>query len=111
MPQDANLIQTQLRDMPTGTVAKSASLPNGIMMHWFEVGTGPVVVLLHGFPDLPVTFRHQIAAFSNDYKVILPHLRGYGPTTSPTKTAEYQLHLLVEDVSLLAQSQDWGCFP
>ncbi|ORY06580.1 alpha/beta-hydrolase [Basidiobolus meristosporus CBS 931.73] len=59
---------------------------NGIKYHYVDEGPkdGPVVVLLHGFPDLWYGWRHQIKFLADrGYRVICPDLRGYGETDSP----------------------------
>ncbi|KAK9729556.1 hypothetical protein K7432_000235 [Basidiobolus ranarum] len=59
---------------------------NGIKYHYVDEGPkdGPVVVLLHGFPDLWYGWRHQIKFLTaRGYRVICPDLRGYGETSSP----------------------------
>ncbi|GJW13984.1 bifunctional epoxide hydrolase 2-like protein [Tanacetum coccineum] len=55
---------------------------NGINMHIAQMGQGPVVLLLHGFPELWYSWRHQIPYLaSHGYHAIAPDLRGYGDTT------------------------------
>nr|XP_043640301.1 epoxide hydrolase A-like [Erigeron canadensis] len=55
---------------------------NGINMHVAELGKGPTVLLIHGFPELWYTWRHQILYLaSHGYRAIAPDLRGYGDTT------------------------------
>ena len=52
---------------------------NGINLAVYEAGQGPALVLLHGFPGLAFTWRHQIPAFAAaGYRVIVPDMRGYG---------------------------------
>ncbi|KAK9728469.1 hypothetical protein K7432_001013, partial [Basidiobolus ranarum] len=59
---------------------------NGIKYHYVDEGPkdGPVVVLVHGFPDFWYGWRHQIKFLAErGYRVICPDLRGYGETDSP----------------------------
>ncbi|QIZ00743.1 alpha/beta fold hydrolase [Streptomyces sp. S1D4-11] len=53
---------------------------NGIRIHWVSAGSGPVVYLLHGFPETWYGWRHQIPELAEHYTVIAPDLRGYGAT-------------------------------
>lgn len=54
---------------------------NGLTVHALEAGEGPLVIALHGFPDLPISFRHQIPALAeNGYRVVAPYMRGYFPS-------------------------------
>jgi haloacetate dehalogenase len=56
---------------------------NGIKLHYVEQGTGPAVVLLHGFPESWYAWRHQIPALAEQFRVIVPDLRGYGASQKP----------------------------
>jgi haloacetate dehalogenase len=56
---------------------------NGIKMHYVELGQGPPVFLLHGFPETWYCWRHQFPALAQKYRVIAPDLRGYGGTDKP----------------------------
>jgi hypothetical protein len=53
---------------------------NRIRQHYLEAGSGPTVVLLHGFPETNYVWRHQIPVLAGYYRVIAPDLRGYGET-------------------------------
>jgi len=76
---------------------------NDVEMHVAELGEGPAVLLCHGFPETWYSWRHQMAALSeNGYRVIAPDLRGYGQTTQPAEIDQYTiLHLVGDMVSLL----------
>lgn len=54
-----------------------------LRMHWVEAGSGPLVLLLHGFPETWFAWRHQIPVLSQHYRVVAPDLRGYGSTDKP----------------------------
>ncbi|KAI3728104.1 hypothetical protein L6452_16733 [Arctium lappa] len=55
---------------------------NGINMHVAEMGEGPIVLLIHGFPQLWYAWRHQIVYLAaQGYRAVAPDLRGYGDTT------------------------------
>lgn len=56
---------------------------NGIRMHYVLVGSGPPVVLLHGFPETWYAWRKQIPTLAPQYSLIIPDLRGYGDTDKP----------------------------
>lgn len=78
---------------------------NGITMHIAEKGPkeGPFVLLLHGFPDLWYTWRHQISGLSSlGYHAVAPDLRGYGDSDSPESFSEYTcLNVVADLVALL----------
>lgn len=72
---------------------------NGIWMHVAEQGTGPLVVLLHGFPEFWYSWRHQITFLANQgYHVVAPDLRGYGDSDSPLNPNSYSIFHLVGDI-------------
>jgi len=93
---------------------------NGIKMHIAEKGKeGPVVLFLHGFPELWYSWRHQIAALSSlGYRAVAPDLRGYGDTDAPSSVSSYTGFHIVGDlvalIDLLGVDQvflvahDWG---
>ncbi|XP_077229584.1 epoxide hydrolase 1-like [Tasmannia lanceolata] len=92
---------------------------NGIKMHVAEKGQGPIVLLLHGFPDLWYSWRHQIIGLSaHGYRAVAPDLRGYGDTDSPPSQSRYTaFHIfgdLIALIETLGQDQvfvvghDWG---
>ena len=92
---------------------------NGIHMHIAEAGEGPLVVLLHGFPESWYSWRHQLRALADaGYHAVAPDQRGYGRTDRPDAPATYtQLHLVADVVGLLAAlggeravvvGHDWG---
>jgi pimeloyl-ACP methyl ester carboxylesterase len=76
---------------------------NGIWMHIAEQGTGPLVLLLHGFPETWYSWRHQISFLSNHgYHVVAPDLRGYGDSDSPLNPNSYTvIHLVGDLIGLL----------
>jgi len=72
---------------------------NALDMHLVEAGEGPLVVLLHGFPDLWYSWRRQIPALAAaGFRVLAPDLRGYADTEAPRGVAAYRLEHLVADV-------------
>ncbi|KAM7252547.1 hypothetical protein ACFE04_024430 [Oxalis oulophora] len=72
---------------------------NGITLHVAEKGTGPLVVLLHGFPELWFAWRHQISFLADrGYHVLAPDLRGFGDSDRPPSASSYTLFHLVGDI-------------
>lgn len=76
---------------------------NGIKMHIASIGSGPVVLLLHGFPELWYSWRHQLVGLASlGYRAIAPDLRGYGDTDAPPSPASYTaVHIVGDLVGLL----------
>lgn len=73
---------------------------NGIEMNVQTQGTGPAVLLCHGFPELHRSWRHQVKALSaQGFRVIAPDLRGYGQTDSPKPVSAFTIVELVKDLT------------
>jgi pimeloyl-ACP methyl ester carboxylesterase len=73
---------------------------NGIDMHVAEAGTGPTVLLLHGFPEFWYSWRHQLPALAAaGFHAVAPDLRGYGHTDAPADVAGYSLRNNLADLT------------
>jgi len=92
---------------------------NGIRLAVHEAGSGPPVVLLHGFPELAYSWRHQLPALAAaGYRAIAPDLRGYGGSDKPPTVGDYRMELLLADITGLLEAlaleravfvgHDWG---
>ena len=92
---------------------------NGLDFAYIEQGTGPLVLLLHGFPDTAQTWSHQMSALAAaGYRAVAPCLRGYAPSEIP-HDGFYDKATLATDVAELIRAlgngqpahlvgQDWG---
>lgn len=87
-----------------GVEHKNVSV-NGLNIHIVEKGEGPLVLFLHGFPQLWYSWRHQITFLAaHGYRAVAPDLRGYGDTTgAPANDATKFsiLHVVGDMVALL----------
>jgi len=90
---------------------------NGIRMHYVSQGEGPLIVLLHGFPEFWYSWRYQIPFLAgHGYTVIAPDLRGYNETDKPRRG--YEIPTLLRDIEELVKGlgrqkahlvgHDWG---
>lgn len=80
---------------------------NGIRQHVTEAGSGPAVLLCHGFPELGYSWRHQIRALADaGYRAIAPDMRGYGGTEAPPAVDRYSIFHLVGDMVGLLNALD-----
>jgi soluble epoxide hydrolase / lipid-phosphate phosphatase len=95
---------------------------NGITMEYFEQGEGTPVLLLHGFPEHPFSWRNQVVPIAEaGFRVIVPSQRGYAGTDAPADAQTYSVKNLVADVSGLLDAlgieqavwfgHDWGSMP
>ena len=65
-------------------------------------GEGPLVVLIHGFPETSYSWRHQISSIAEaGYKVIAPDMRGYATSDAPESITDYDIFHLTGDISEL----------
>ncbi|KDN78063.1 epoxide hydrolase [Streptomyces olindensis] len=81
------------------TVSHRTLEVNGIQLHIAEQGEGPLVVLLHGFPETWYSWRHQFTALAEaGYRVVAPDQRGYGSSDRPEAIDSYTMFHLVGDV-------------
>jgi pimeloyl-ACP methyl ester carboxylesterase len=92
---------------------------NGINMFIAEQGEGPLVLLLHGWPETSHSWRHQIQPLADaGYRVVAPDQRGFGRTDRPAGVEQYTMLHLVGDVVGLIEAlgekqailvgHDWG---
>ena len=81
-PSSKTIYQSQL---PDSIRSKFIDQVNGLNMHYLECGEGPVILLLHGFPELAFSWRKIMPLLAEaGYRVIAPDQRGYGLTTGWT---------------------------
>ena len=90
-----------------------------VRLHYVEAGQGPLVLLLHGFPQFWYQWRHQIPALVEaGFRVVAPDMRGYNLSDKPPGVRAYRVELLARDVELLILAcgertasvvgHDWG---
>ncbi|MBM3290319.1 MAG: alpha/beta hydrolase, partial [Candidatus Hydrogenedentes bacterium] len=91
---------------------------NGVKIHYATLGEGPVVVMIHGFPDFWYSWRHQMAALAPQFKCVAMDLRGYNLSDKPKGDENYTVPRLFGDVAAVIKAQgvekatvvghDWG---
>ncbi|MBD2311798.1 alpha/beta hydrolase [Desertifilum sp. FACHB-1129] len=72
---------------------------NGVRLHYVSAGQGPLLLLLHGFPEFWYSWRHQLSEFANDYRVVALDLRGYNLSEKPQDLSAYRISELVNDIA------------
>jgi pimeloyl-ACP methyl ester carboxylesterase len=92
----------------------------GVKIHYVTAGKGPLVVLIHGFPDYHYTWRDQIPALAKHFQVVAIDLRGYNKSDQPKGVKNYAIEKLVGDVAAVLKhfkkdkativGHDWGGF-
>ncbi|MFI5568579.1 alpha/beta fold hydrolase [Streptomyces sp. NPDC051740] len=107
MHQEATEITHRLIPSPAGRI------------HLAEQGSGPLVLLVHGFPESWYSWRHQLPALAAaGYRAVAVDVRGYGRSSRPAATEAYRTRALVEDnvavvralgeESAVVVGHDWG---
>src|SRR4051795_9253469 len=94
---------------------------NGVMLHAVAAGPsdGPLVILLHGFPEFWFGWRHQIEPLAAaGYRGVAPDTRGYNLSSKPEDFEAYAVDLLADDTRALIEAlgaesallvgHDWG---
>lgn len=91
---------------------------NGVKIHYASLGKGPLIVMIHGFPDFWYTWRDQMEGLSANYQVVALDLRGYNLSDKPKGVENYDMRLLVGDVAAVIKhlkqdkaiivGHDWG---
>jgi pimeloyl-ACP methyl ester carboxylesterase len=91
---------------------------NGVKIHYASLGSGPLILMIHGFPDFWYTWRYQMAALSEHYQVVAIDQRGYNLSDKPKGSENYRLSHLVSDVTAVIRhlgreqaiimGHDWG---
>ena len=91
---------------------------NGVKIHYATMGSGPLVVMIHGFPDYWYTWRHQMEGLADRFQVVAIDQRGYNLSDKPAGVENYDMRLLVGDVVAVIKSlgpqkaivvgHDWG---
>ncbi len=110
---------TATLDITTGLREGYAEVGNDITLHYVEAGDGPLVLLLHGFPELWYGWRKQIEPLVDaGFRVVAPDLRGYNLSSGPDGFADYTADKLADDVrglihalgaeSAMVVGHDWG---
>lgn len=93
---------------------------DGVKIHYAGWGSGPLIVMIHGYPDFWYTWRDQMAALAPKYRVVALDNRGYNLSDKPKGVENYDVKLLVGDVeavirdagykSAIVVGHDWGGF-
>jgi pimeloyl-ACP methyl ester carboxylesterase len=90
----------------------------GVKIHYVTAGKGPLLVMIHGFPDYWYTWRDQMPALARHFQVVAIDQRGYNKSDQPQGVENYTLDKLVEDVHAVLMhfkqdkavivGHDWG---
>ena len=90
-----------------------------VRLHYVTMGKGPLMLFLHGFPDFWYGWRHQLAEFAKDHRVVAIDMRGYNDSDKPAGREAYAMPNLIGDVGAVIDElgdggkatlvgHDWG---
>jgi epoxide hydrolase 4 len=101
-----------------GTWQHEYIISNGLRLHYVTQGEGPLMLMLHGFPEFWYSWRHQIPEFAKDYKVVALDLRGYNDSDRPKAQSAYVMAEFIKDIEgvikglgydkCILVGHDWG---
>jgi epoxide hydrolase 4 len=91
---------------------------DGVRIHYASLGEGPLVVMVHGFPDFWYTWRNQMVGLAPQYHTVAIDLRGYNVSDKPKRGEQYSMRHLVSDIAAVIRhfgqgpailvAHDWG---
>ena len=91
---------------------------DGVKIHYVTMGKGPLVVLIHGFPDFWYTWRAQMPELAKHFQVVALDMRGYNKSDQPEGVENYKVDKLVGDIDAVVKhfkadkaiivGHDWG---
>ncbi len=110
---------TTVSDLTASGLSHTMVSSSGNRIHVAELGSGPLIVLIHGFPESWYSWRHQMIPLAEaGFRVAAIDVRGYGRSTKPPSVESYAMSILVGDVIAVLDSynaetatiigHDWG---
>jgi pimeloyl-ACP methyl ester carboxylesterase len=117
---DAARIKGAVMSETSSPLGKRLVVPGaGIDLSVSVSGDGPLVILMHGWPEQSLSWRHQVKALNAaGYRTAVPDMRGYGESGKPDDPAAYSLNVIADDMQAVATSlgaakwvavgHDWG---
>ncbi|MCS1407999.1 MAG: Epoxide hydrolase B [Verrucomicrobia subdivision 3 bacterium] len=111
-----NAADAEIHDQVEHGYAKNGD----VTIHYASLGQGPLMIMIHGFPDYWYTWRKQMSGLSPHYRTVAMDQRGYNRSSKPKGVAAYDINHLVKDVKKVIESldeknaiivgHDWGGF-
>ena len=91
---------------------------NNVKLHYVTQGNGPLMLMLHGFPEFWYSWKYQIPEFARDYQVVAVDLRGYNDSDKPQDKSAYVMDEFIQDIKGVIKglghekcvlvAHDWG---
>jgi epoxide hydrolase 4 len=103
---------------PVPVADKYATSPDGTKIHYLASGKGPLVVMIHGFPDYSASWDTLTPALNDAYRTVAIDTRGYNLSDKPVGVENYAMPKLIEDIQAVIKAEgyskatvlghDWG---
>ena len=77
---------------------------NGVRLHYARAGRGPLIILLHGFPEFWYTWKDVLPELARDHLAVAPDMRGYNLSSKPADVREYRMSTVAADIVAAAGS-------
>jgi len=84
---------------------KYATSPDGVRIHYLGSGSGPLVIMIHGFPDYSGTWAQLTPALNDAYRTVAMDTRGYNLSDQPKGVENYAMPKLVADVAAVIKAE------
>jgi pimeloyl-ACP methyl ester carboxylesterase len=115
----ASVLSFYAKDVSAQAIGQEGFINSqGVPIHYVTAGKGPLLVMLHGFPDFHRSWRHQIFELAKHFQVVAPDLRGFNKSGKPDGVSNYKMDKLTGDVAALLRhfnqekiilvGHDWG---
>lgn len=117
-PVEPAAVATETAKMPVEIESKFATSADGTKIHYVASGQGPLVVMVHGFPDYSGSWDHLTPKLNDAYRIVAMDTRGYNLSGQPEGVENYAMPKLVEDIQAVIKAEgaakatvlghDWG---
>ena len=109
-----------LSSLPAVAQTHGFAQSGDVKIHYVTQGEGPLMIMIHGFPDFWYSWRHQMPALAKHFQVVAIDQRGYNKSDQPEGVENYKTEKLVDDVKAVVDhfeakeavivGHDWGGF-
>lgn len=76
---------------------------DSVTIHYVTIGSGPLMIMIHGFPEFWYSWRHQMSALAEQFQVVAVDLPGYNLSDKPAGVEQYKMRHLISDIVAVIQ--------
>lgn len=107
-PARAQHVSPESSQQVQGNLRHKYAQSGDMSIHYLATGDGPLVVLMHGFPDTSATWSKLISELADSYRVVAIDSRGTGLSSAPVGVADYAMPHLLDDISAVMAAEGRG---